>query len=265
MSNTSTAEVATADATSPAPGSLAEALAQFQMRVPRIGKGKTARVTSDKGNYSYDFADLADITKVVMPLLGELGLSFTSKPTVNEAGKFVLVYALRHVSGDSDEGVYPLPQSGTPQQVGSAITYARRYTLCAVTGIAPDDADDDGAAASAAVDYDGQGSSRQGLPRQREVDPFVQEALDEIALLAQHLGIRQTRVARRFAELYGGRDINTATVAELRPILDDLRARRDARDETTGHDPDGDTGEVEPDALPANTHPRDLAAGAEQS
>jgi hypothetical protein len=255
MSNTSTAEVATADATSPAAGSLAAALAQFQAEIPRIGKGKTARVTSEKGNYSYDFADLADISKVVMPLLGKVGLSFTSKPTIVD-NQFVLVYALRHVSGDSDEGVYPLPKAGTPQQVGSAITYARRYTLCAVTGIAPDDADDDGAAAAAAVDYvpqarggldrydpTNQGGRRQGPPRQREIDPAVQEALDEIAELAQHLGIRPAAVARRFAELYGGRDINDGTVAELGPLLYDLRARRDARDETTGHDPDGDTGE----------------------
>src|SRR5690606_31859835 len=80
---------------------------------------------------------------IVLPLLGKHGLSFSARPTLDEAGRFVLAYSLRHESGDSEDGAYPLPTTGTPQQVGSAITYARRYALCAVTGVAADE-DDDG-------------------------------------------------------------------------------------------------------------------------
>ena len=122
---------------------LASALAAFQLELPRLEKGNTA----DTGSYKYRYADLADVSSVVLPLLAKHGLSFSAKPTLDD-GRFVLEYVLRHVSGESDGGVYPLP-SGTPQQIGSAITYARRYVLGAITGVAPD-ADDDGKAAEAA-------------------------------------------------------------------------------------------------------------------
>ena len=78
----------------------------------------------------------------------------------------MLAYKLLHVSGDHEAGEYPLPTSGTPQAIGSAITYARRYTLVAVTGLAPED-DDDGAAAEA--ERAGQrGTSQRAAPARRQ-------------------------------------------------------------------------------------------------
>lgn len=147
----------------PQPGNLAAALAAFQARLPQIRKGETAKVKSDKGNYEYTYANLADISAQVMPLLGEFGLSFLARPTFS-GDRFVLAYELLHASGESKAGEYPLPSGGTPQALGSAITYGRRYTLCAVTGVSPDDADDDGAAAQAAARDDRQEYQRQGPP-----------------------------------------------------------------------------------------------------
>lgn len=129
------------------PETLAQAVALLQTRLPEIKKDQTAKVKTDKANYSYTYADLAQITRQLMPILGALGLSFIAKPTTVDS-RFVLAYKLLHISGGSEEGEYPLPVSGTPQSIGAAITYARRYCLCAVTGIAPED-DDDGAAAQA--------------------------------------------------------------------------------------------------------------------
>jgi hypothetical protein len=124
---------------------LAAALAKLQADLPKVGKNASAQY----GKY----ADLADVTAQVLPRLAELGLVWTCAPTmwpaVNEAGQFVLHYTLEHAeTGDSIEGWYPLG-AGSPQQLGSAITYARRYCLCAVTGVAPDEDDDDGQAATA--------------------------------------------------------------------------------------------------------------------
>lgn len=127
---------------------LAQALAKLQTRLPEIKKSQEAKVpTKAGGSYSYTYADLAQITRQLMPVLGELGLSFIAKPTTLD-GQFVLAYKLLHASGEAEEGFYPLQASSNPQTMGGAITYARRYCLCAVTGIAPDD-DDDGAAAQA--------------------------------------------------------------------------------------------------------------------
>lgn len=127
---------------------LAEALAMLMMKLPRIEKANKAEVETKSGRpYSYTYADLAQVSRMILPILGELGLSFTAKPTMS-GDRFVLAYRLLHVGGQEDTGEYPLPTGGTPQATGAAITYARRYSLCAVTGVAPED-DDDGAAAQA--------------------------------------------------------------------------------------------------------------------
>lgn len=129
-------------------GTLAAALAAVQAKLPEVRKTETATVPMKSGGkYSYTYADLADVSRAVLPLLGAHGLSFTCRPTINAGGRFVLAYSLMHSSGEREDGEYPLPASGTAQEIGSAITYGRRYVLCAVTGVAPD-ADDDGSAAS---------------------------------------------------------------------------------------------------------------------
>ncbi len=129
------------------PVSLTAALAAVQAELPDVAKSRTADVKTKGGvEYSYDYADLAAVSRVILPMLGRVGLAWTTRPTLVE-NRLVLVYELRHVSGELIEGVYPLPTSSSPQEVGSAMTYARRYTLCCVTGVAPEQDDDDGAAA----------------------------------------------------------------------------------------------------------------------
>jgi hypothetical protein len=62
-----------------------------------------------------------------------------------------LTTTLRHISGESISGVYPVnPVKNDPQSIGSALTYSRRYSLMAMLGIVADD-DDDGNAATQPV------------------------------------------------------------------------------------------------------------------
>ncbi|MCW2957169.1 MAG: hypothetical protein JWO69_2038 [Thermoleophilia bacterium] len=126
--------------------SLAEALAAFQADLPNVHKNSQV----DTGRYIAKYADLATISAAVLPKLGAVGLSWVNRATRAEDGSFVLAYTLLHASGERMDGEYPLPDPTkvTPQQIGSAITYARRYSLCAAVGVAPDE-DDDGVAASA--------------------------------------------------------------------------------------------------------------------
>lgn len=131
-------------------GSLASALAAFQSEIPSVVKGATAEVqTKAGGTYKYQYADLAVITPLVLPLLGRHGLAWSTQPT-SMGDQFILHYSLTHESGEAIEGIYPLPDPASikPQELGSAITYARRYALCAVTGVAPGGDDDDAAAAN---------------------------------------------------------------------------------------------------------------------
>ena len=129
------------------PASLAEALAALQADLPHIRKAAEGQ----SGTRKIMYADLPAVAAAIYPKLAEYGLMFFAKPTLLMFGdecKFVLWYSLKHVaSGDEQVGQYPITP-GNPQQMGSAITYARRYTLVTVTGCTPDEDDDDGQAAS---------------------------------------------------------------------------------------------------------------------
>jgi len=137
------------------------ALATFQAQIPKITKEATAQVTGETKDgrpvrYTYRYADLADITSEAYPLLGELGLAWSCRPTL-QGSDFVLTYRLHHApSGEYEEGFWPLPdpRRTKPQEIGSAITYAKRYAFCAVTGIAPAGDDDDAKAAQQAPPRD---------------------------------------------------------------------------------------------------------------
>lgn len=130
-----------------APASLAEALAALQAQMPPVGKHNTADVKNKDGRKLYDYAYAAgeDITAKLYPVMAPLGLSFTAAPTMNGHG-FVLEYALLHASGEQrGPYCYPLPDPAKygPQDLGKAETYARRYALCAVTGLFPGGDDTD--------------------------------------------------------------------------------------------------------------------------
>lgn len=126
---------------------LASALSAAQAKFPTITKDKTAKVKmrDDKGEYTYKYANLASILEVVNPILHANNLAVAQ--TTEFEGQFWLRTRLLHSSGQWIESSWPLKTYERPQDAGSALTYARRYSLSALLGIATDE-DDDGAAAS---------------------------------------------------------------------------------------------------------------------
>jgi hypothetical protein len=153
---------------------LAEALAKVQANLPTIEKSKTATVTMKAGGtYSYKYADLADAVEKTYPLLAQHGLSFSASPTLNASDRFVLAYALLHESGEERSGEYPLPDpsSARPQDIGSAITYARRYSFCAVTGLVTEEDDDGNLAQQAHSGRLGGKPKAQASARQSQPQP----------------------------------------------------------------------------------------------
>jgi hypothetical protein len=143
--------------------SLTAALMALQAELPVVGKDQKATVQTEKRTYTYKYANLAAVTAAILPLLSKNGLAWTTLPTFDEAGRFVLRYELRHIGGDALTGAYPLPTTNRPQEMGSAITYARRYALCAATGVAPEEDDDNASAAerSAAMREERDNATRQ--------------------------------------------------------------------------------------------------------
>lgn len=142
-------DTTTGNATHP---NLVMALAAVQGEMPTVQKAETANVRMKTGGtYRYRYASLADIHAAVLPVLARHGLAWITMPTLRPDGHgYVLVCELAHASGESRTCEMPLPVSAGAQELGSAITYMRRYAICAVCGIATDE-DDDGAAAPAAV------------------------------------------------------------------------------------------------------------------
>jgi hypothetical protein len=201
--------------------SLAAALAAVQANLPTIAKGETAEVEGKSKSgvpykYKYRYADLADVSKVILPMLGAVGLSWITRPTLREDGKFVLAYELMHVSGDGVKGEYPL-SGGSPQEIGSAITYARRYALCSVTGVAPEQDDDDGASAS-------RPQQREQWDNARPAAPTATQVRAEIAAASKDRGMELEAVAEDFAAWSKGEHIrHTEDVRLLCDYLEHLR------------------------------------------
>ncbi len=124
-----------------------EAFTAAQAELPPIGKRHEAVIPHKTGgSHSYKYADLNDVLEAVRPVLNKHGLSI-SQSSVSEEGKIGVVTRIYHTSGHVETfGPLLLPAGGDARSAGSAITYARRYGLCAALGISPDD-DDDGEAA----------------------------------------------------------------------------------------------------------------------
>lgn len=130
-------------------GALAKALADAQAAIKPPKKGRTAKIKSDKGAYEYHYADLADVIESYREPLSKHALALTQTTRIQD-GHLVLVTTLLHGSGEWVASEYPITSYARPQEQGSAITYARRYAVTALLGIAAED-DDDGQAAQDAT------------------------------------------------------------------------------------------------------------------
>ena len=153
---------------------LAAAILAAQKAMPTIHKDSKAEVpTKSGGKFSYTYLSLQGLLEVVLPVLNANGLALTQVPTIHE-GRPVLRSSLMHKSGETLTADTPLIVTGneTPQTWGGAVTYARRYALTAMLGIAADE-DDDAAAASAP--RKGSGNARfvpKGAAVPAEANPF---------------------------------------------------------------------------------------------
>lgn len=120
---------------------LAASLAKAQPLIEGAIKDKT------NPHFRSQYADLGNVVDAIKPAIAKHGLSFIQRCHDNEAGAKVETLIL-HESGEWIScGIIAVPASKHDAQgFGSALTYARRYSLSAAFGVAPED--DDGNAAS---------------------------------------------------------------------------------------------------------------------
>lgn len=128
----------------------AAALADFQNECPEIAKIAEAKiVTSAGGSFTYRYAPLDHIAKVVRPLLHARGFSYTWDSRMEE--KLLSVTCiLKHVNGHQQSATFASPvesKAGMSEQqkYAAALSYAKRLSLVQVLGITTADPDTDGA------------------------------------------------------------------------------------------------------------------------
>jgi hypothetical protein len=120
---------------------LVAALARAQAVMPAISKNHT------NPHFQSRYADIADVLAVVRPVLAKEGIAITQTTRITDAGCELVTCLLK--GDDRLESAMPLQIDQKAQDLGSRLTYLRRYALCALVGVAAED-DDDGHAASQA-------------------------------------------------------------------------------------------------------------------
>lgn len=125
---------------------LLNALAKFHKDCPPIVKD------SDNPFFKSKYASLDAIQEHIRPYLQKNGLVITQANKVADGNAFVVTTVWHAESGENMDSEFPVVVSKhTAQDYGSAVSYAKRYSLSGLLNITIQDEDDDGAKASGTV------------------------------------------------------------------------------------------------------------------
>jgi hypothetical protein len=149
-------------------GALAAALAKAQAEIANPEKSLTATIVSPfprEGSRTFRYAPLSSGLDLVRKCLGQHEIATVQTTAIDQdSGLIRLTTTLVHASSEwvsSDWPVCAVTETGAPHRMGAALTYARRYTLFTLVGIAGED-DLDAPDLSPAV---GAPPSQNGPPR----------------------------------------------------------------------------------------------------
>lgn len=118
-------------------GALAAALAKAQAEIQH------AKEDATNPHFKSKYATLASIWNACRAQLSKNGLAIVQKVSGAGDNKATVTTKLIHVSGEFEESSLTVQaMDAKPQSLGSAITYARRYGLAAMVGVAPSEDDD---------------------------------------------------------------------------------------------------------------------------
>jgi hypothetical protein len=127
-------------------GLIAGALAKAQIELANPEKSLTATIRSAfprEGDRSFRYASLSSGLDLVRKSLGRHEIATVQTTSIDEgAGLIRLTTMLAHSSGEwvsSDWPVCPVTETAAPHRMGAALTYARRYALFTLVGIAGED------------------------------------------------------------------------------------------------------------------------------
>ena len=166
------------------------------------------------------YADLGSVSDACLPALNKHGIAVIQPTLDDETGRYVET-RLIHASGESLSCRVPLiVQKNDMQGYGSAVTYARRYGLMCMAGIAPED--DDGNAAAAAAPKE-QPRQRREEPTDRAVAEATQyltgaESMDDLKQAFKNL----PRVIAAMPEVIAAKDARKDALTKTATVAADL-------------------------------------------
>lgn len=177
-------------------------------------------------HFKSTFSSLPNVIETVTDSLHKHGLVVFQIGEVDEGGRAVLTTVLKHTSGESISSSLPLRAANpdNPQQLGSSITYMRRYGLLAILNLAADD--DDGETATGRGGNSSTGSSttkRGGVSEAQK--KFINDLMVRVrkaTSLPQMNKVAQELVKKDMPEL---------TSADAKKIIDKLQAEEQASKE----------------------------------
>jgi hypothetical protein len=147
-------------------GAIAGALAKAQIELANPEKSLTATIRSPfprEADVCFRYASLSSGLDLVRKSLGRHEIATVQTTWIDEAAGLIrLTTTLAHSSGEwvsSDWPVCPVSETATPHRLGAALTYARRYALFTLVGIAGED------------DLDAPDQSAAGLSPEAQKDP----------------------------------------------------------------------------------------------
>jgi ERF superfamily len=127
-------------------GAIAGALAKAQIELANPEKSLTATIRSPfprEGDRCFRYASLSSGLDLVRKSLGRHEIATVQTTSIDEAAGLIrLTTTLAHSSGEwvsSDWPVCPVSETAAPHRMGAALTYARRYALFTLVGIAGED------------------------------------------------------------------------------------------------------------------------------
>jgi hypothetical protein len=246
---------------------LASALAKAQAELINPEKSLTATIGSGRAGEAertFRYAPLSSGLDIVRKTLGQHEIATVQTTAIDQAAGIVnLTTMLAHASGEwiaSDWPVCPIAETANPQRMGAALTYARRYALFTLVGIAGEDDLDapdlcDGPppslasslGASVKLPHDqrggpprspGNGYPRSSVNRERPsvLDPGQSAALRQ-KLLLEVANIRSADLAAGWArEALGAKNSLTASDAKLVEDAFERRLSELASSEITSSD-----------------------------
>jgi hypothetical protein len=127
-------------------GAIAAALAKAQVELTNPEKSLVATIRSPfprEGDRTFRYASLSSGLDLVRKALGKHEIATVQTTSIDqESGLIRLTTVLAHSSGEwvcSDWPVCPVGETAAPHKMGAALTYARRYALFTLVGIAGED------------------------------------------------------------------------------------------------------------------------------